>query len=166
MILLVGAGGHARACIDVIEQAGIFQVGGLVGLPDEVGNSELGYPIVAVALEATVIEKHLTIDRKLPGPDHEASLEPDEFNRMVSATRNIEQAMGDGIKRLSSSVVKNTVIARESIVAARAIRMGEVFDETNLTVKRPSTGISPMLWDELLGRRASCDYSAHELIEH
>jgi N,N'-diacetyllegionaminate synthase len=122
-------------------------------------------PIAAVALGATVIEKHLTLDRKLPGPDHKASLEPDEFAAMVCAIRNIEQAMGDGIKRPSTSEAKNKPIARKSLVAAKAIKSGERFTPENLTAKRAGTGISPMLWDEMVGRTATRDYGADELIE-
>jgi len=122
-------------------------------------------PIVSVALGATVIEKHLTLDRNLPGPDHKASLEPDEFAAMVCAIRNIEQAMGDGIKRPSSSEAKNKSIARKSLVAAKPIKAGERFTPVNLTAKRPGTGISPMRWDEVLGRTATRDYGADEMIE-
>ena len=108
-------------------------------------------PIAAVALGATVIEKHFTLDRTLPGPDHRASLEPEELQAMVQAIRNIEIVLGDGIKRLSPSEAKNKPIARKSIVAATAIHNGESFTETNLTVKRPGTGISPMRWVEICG---------------
>ncbi|MCR4308126.1 MAG: N-acetylneuraminate synthase [Candidatus Berkelbacteria bacterium] len=122
-------------------------------------------PIAAVAMGATVIEKHFTLDRSLPGPDHKASLEPDELKAMVAAIRNIEKAMGDGIKRPSPSETKNIPIARKSVVAAKAIQAGDAFSDTNLTVKRPGTGISPMRWDELLGQSASRDYEPDELIE-
>jgi N,N'-diacetyllegionaminate synthase len=122
-------------------------------------------PIAAVALGATVIEKHLTLDRNLPGPDHKASLEPDEFAAMVRAIRNIEQAMGDGIKRPSPSESKNKAIARKSLVAARSIKAGERFTPENLTAKRPGTGVSPMRWDEVMGRTATCNYGVDEMIE-
>ena len=122
-------------------------------------------PIAAVAMGATVIEKHFTLDRNLPGPDHKASLEPEELKAMVTAIRNIEKAMGDGIKRPSPSETKNIPIARKSVVAAKAIQAGEMFTETNLAVKRPGTGISPMCWDELLGQIASRNYEQDELIE-
>jgi N,N'-diacetyllegionaminate synthase len=122
-------------------------------------------PIAAVALGATVIEKHFTLDRTLPGPDHRASLEPYELKAMVRAIRNIEQALGDGIKRPSPSEAKNIPIARKSLVAAVAIQTGERFTETNLTAKRPGSGISPMCWDEILGRTANRDFEADELIE-
>jgi Sialic acid synthase len=121
-------------------------------------------PIAAVALGATVIEKHLTLDRNLPGPDHKASLEPDEFRAMVRAIRNIEQAMGDGIKRPSLSEGKNKPVARKSLVAAMPIQAGEPFTPDNVTAKRPGTGISPMLWDEVMGRVAVRDFAVDELI--
>ena len=122
-------------------------------------------PIAAVTLGATVIEKHLTLDRNLAGPDHKASLEPDEFAVMVRAIRNIEQAMGDGIKRPSPSEAKNKPIARKSLVAARSIKAGEQFTPENLTAKRPGTGVSPMRWDKAMGRTATRDYGADEMIE-
>lgn len=135
-----------------------------VGYSDHTMGIEL--PIAAVALGATVIEKHLTLDRSLPGPDHRASLEPGEFAHMVRAIRNIEQAVaGDGIKRPSPSEAKNRAIARKSIVAARDIAAGEAFSADNLTAKRPGTGISPMRWDEVVGRTAHRAFAADELIE-
>ena len=121
--------------------------------------------IAAVALGATVIEKHFTLDRNLPGPDHQASLEPKELKKMVRAIRNIEKAMGDGVKRPSPSEMKNMPIARKSLVAAHAIREGEVFSEVNLAVKRPGTGLSPMRWDEVLGCKAPRDFKVDEMIE-
>ena len=121
--------------------------------------------VAAVALGATVIEKHLTLDCNLPGPDHKASLEPEEFKAMVVAIRNIEKAMGDGVKRPSPSETKNKPIARKSLVAAQTIRKGELFCETNLAVKRPGTGLSPMRWDEVLGSKAPRDFEIDELIE-
>lgn len=134
-----------------------------VGYSDHTQGIEV--PIAAVALGATVIEKHFTLDRNLPGPDHKASLEPDELKAMVTAIRNIELAIGDGVKRPSPSESKNIQIARKSIVAARAIRAGEAFAEHNLAVKRPGAGINPMRWDEILGRRAPRDFAPDELIE-
>jgi len=121
-------------------------------------------PIAAVALGATVIEKHLTLDRDLPGPDHKASLEPEEFVSMVRAIRNIEQAIGDGIKRPSASEAKNKSIARKSLVAIKPICAGEQFSVENVGVKRPGGGISPMRWDEVMGRVAVRDFTADELI--
>lgn len=135
-----------------------------VGYSDHTKGIEV--PIAAVALGATVIEKHFTLDRTLPGPDHKASLEPDELKAMVSAIRNIEQAVGgDGTKHVSESERKNIAIARKSIVAARDIKAGEVFTEENITVKRPGSGISPMRWEEVLGLKAKREFNEDELIE-
>ena len=114
---------------------------------------------------AIVIEKHFTLDRNMEGPDHRASLEPDELKAMVRAIRNIEKAFGDGIKRPSLSEIKNREIARKSIVAARNIRKGEIFTEKNLTTKRPGTGISPMGWDTIIGREAKRYFEEDEIIE-
>lgn len=133
-----------------------------VGYSDHTSGIEVS--IAAVALGATVIEKHLTLDRNLAGPDHNASLEPDEFAAMVRAIRNIEKAMGDGIKRPSPSEAKNKSIARKSLVASTSILAGERFTAENVTAKRPGTGISPMRWDEVIGRVAARDFAADELI--
>lgn len=121
-------------------------------------------PIAAVALGATVIEKHFTLDRNLPGPDHKASLEPRELKTMVDGIRNIERALGDGIKRHSVSELKNKPIARKSLVAIRSIRAGETFSADNMGAKRPGTGLSPMHWDEVIGRTATKDFTVDELI--
>ena len=121
-------------------------------------------PIAAVALGACVIEKHFTLDRTLEGPDHKASLEPNELKSMVQSIRNIEIALGDGLKRPSSSERKNKIAARKSIVANCDIKKGELFTETNLTIKRPGNGISPMLWNDLVGKPADKDYKADDLI--
>ena len=135
-----------------------------VGYSDHTKGIEV--PIAAVALGATVIEKHFTLDRTLPGPDHKASLEPDELKAMVSAIRNIEKAVGgDGTKHVSESERKNIAIARKSIVAACDIKAGEVLTEDNLTVKRPGSGISPMCWEEVIGKKAKHDFSEDDLIE-
>ena len=135
-----------------------------VGYSDHTKGIEV--PIAAVALGATVIEKHFTLDRNMEGPDHKASLEPDELKAMVSAIRNIEQAVGgDGTKHVSESERKNIAIARKSIVAACDIKAGEVFTEQNLTVKRPGSGISPMCWGEVLGMKAKRNFAEDELIE-
>lgn len=135
-----------------------------VGYSDHTKGIEV--PIAAVALGAKVIEKHFTLDRSLPGPDHKASLEPNELKAMVSAIRNIEKAIGgDGIKHVSDSERKNIAIARKSIVAACDIKKGEVFTERNLTVKRPGSGISPMSWEVVLGQSAKKDFYEDELIE-
>lgn len=122
-------------------------------------------PIAAVAMGACVIEKHFTLDRNLPGPDHKASLEPTELTAMVKAIRNIEQALGEGGKHVSNSERKNIPIARKSIVAARKIIKGELLTEDNITVKRPGNGISPMKWDEVLGTKAIKDFDYDQLIE-
>jgi N,N'-diacetyllegionaminate synthase len=119
----------------------------------------------AVALGATVIEKHITLSRNLPGPDHRASIEPDELNNMVTAIRNIEEALGDGIKRPSASESKNISIARKSLVASCSIKSGEIFTERNISVKRPGTGLSPMLWDKVLGSKAPRNFFPDEFIE-
>ena len=135
-----------------------------VGYSDHTKGIEV--PIAAVALGATVIEKHFTLDRNMEGPDHKASLEPDELKAMVRAIRNIEKAVGgDGTKHVSESERKNIANARKSIVAACDIKAGEVFTEQNLTVKRPGSGISPMKWDEVVGMTAKRDFAEDELIE-
>ena len=134
-----------------------------VGYSDHTPGIEI--PVAAVALGATIIEKHFTLDCNLPGPDHKASLEPDRFKAMVDAIRNVETALGDGIKRPSASELKNKPIARKSLVAARHIRAGERFSAENLTAKRPGTGISPMQWDEVIGRVAVRDFQTDELID-
>ena len=121
--------------------------------------------IAAVAMGATVIEKHFTLDRNLPGPDHQASLEPDELKAMVSAIRNIEIALGDGVKRLTPSEARNKPVARKSLVASAPIKAGECFGAHNMTAKRPGTGISPMRFDEVAGRQAKRDFAEDELIE-
>lgn len=122
-------------------------------------------PIAAVALGACIIEKHFTLNRNMDGPDHKASLEPDELNAMVKAIRNIEKAIGSGEKKVSLSEQKNIAVARKSIVAATEICEGELFTEENLTVKRPGTGISPMLWDSVVGNTAKKSYKPDDLIE-
>jgi N,N'-diacetyllegionaminate synthase len=134
-----------------------------VGYSDHTAGIEI--PVAAVALGAKVIEKHFTLDRNLPGPDHQASLEPQELKAMVDAIRNIERALGDGIKRPSVSELKNKPIARKSLVAVDNIRTGEVFSADNVGTKRPGTGISPMLWDDVMGKVAKRDFSIDELIE-
>lgn len=134
-----------------------------VGYSDHTKGIEV--PIAAVALGATVIEKHFTLDCTLPGPDHKASLEPDELKAMVAAIRNIEKAVdGDGTKHVSESERKNIAIARKSIVAAYDIKAGETFTDENLTVKRPGNGISPMRWEDVLGQKAKKDFKEDELI--
>lgn len=149
---------NLRAMLSIRQAFGVQ-----IGYSDHTSGIEVA--IAAVALGASVIEKHLTLDRHLPGPDHKASLEPDEFAAMARAIRNIEQAMGDGLKRPTPSEAKNKAVARKSLVAAKPIRAGEQFTTENLSVKRPGTGISPMRWDEVLGRVAERDFVIDELIE-
>lgn len=185
--------GEIEAALDVLEESGVHRkqitvlhcnteyptpmedvnlqamlsIGEAFGVAVGYSDHTLGIevPIAAVAMGATVIEKHFTLDCTLPGPDHRASLEPEELKAMVQAIRNIEKALGDGIKRPSPSEVKNKPIARKSLVSAIAIRAGECFTDTNLAVKRPGTGISPMRWDEVIGRTAMRDFEVDELIE-
>ncbi|GAB5348740.1 N-acetylneuraminate synthase [Alteriqipengyuania sp. 357] len=150
---------NLRAMNQIAETYGVA-----IGYSDHTPGIEV--PIAAVALGATVIEKHFTLDRTLPGPDHLASLEPDELAAMCSGIRNIEQAVaGDGIKRPSASEIGNRAIVRKSIVASRDIAKGEIFSEDNLGTKRPGTGISPMRWDEVIGRPAPRGFTTDELIE-
>jgi N,N'-diacetyllegionaminate synthase len=125
----------------------------------------IAIPIAAVALGAGVIEKHVTLDRTMPGPDQRASLEPSELRAMIAGIRSVEAALGDGVKRPTASELRNRPIARKSLVAARAIRAGEPFGPDNLATKRPGTGLSPMLWDEVVGRRATRDYAPDEMID-
>ena len=185
--------GDVEAAIDVLEQAGtprnkltvlhctteyptpmnevnlramqgIHEAFGVaIGYSDHTQGLEVA--IAAVAMGATVIEKHFTLDRNLPGPDHQASLEPVELTAMVTAIRNIEVALGDGIKRLTPSEARNKPVARKSLVASRVIKAGEIFTAKNLTAKRPGTGISPMCWDEVLGKKALRDFTEDELID-
>lgn len=122
-------------------------------------------PIAAVALGATVIEKHFTLSKSMNGPDHKASLEPDELKAMINAIRNIEAALGNGIKFPSPSEIKNKIAARKSIVAARCIKVNELLTVENLTVKRPGNGISPIMWESVLGLRANRNYAEDEQIE-
>jgi len=134
----------------------------------EVGYSDhtigIEVAIAAAAMGASVIEKHFTINRNLPGPDHQASLEPGELKDMIFAIRNIEIAMGDGVKDLSPSEVKNQPVIRKSLVALKAIEAGELFTNQNVTTKRPGTGISPMRWDEFIGKPAQKNYKEDDLI--
>jgi len=133
-----------------------------VGYSDHTRGIEV--PVAAVARGARVIEKHFTLDKTMEGPDHKASLEPDELAAMVSAIRNIEQALGSPEKRVAEAEAPNIEVARKSIVAARDIRAGELLTEENLSVKRPGNGLSPMLWDKVIGTRAISDFRADELI--
>ena len=185
--------GDIEAAIDVLEQAGTRRTsitvlhctteyptpmaevnlramqsiraafGVAVGYSDHTQGIEVA--IAAVGMGATVIEKHFTLDRNLPGPDQQASLEPAELKSMVTAIRNIEVALGDGIKRLTPSEARNKPIARKSLVASQAIKAGDIFSTENITTKRPGTGISPMRWDEVMGLAAPRDIAADELIK-
>ncbi len=142
------------------EMADIFQKP--VGYSDHTVGIEV--PIAAAALGAVVIEKHFTLDKGMAGPDHRASLEPDELDAMVKAIRNIEKSLGDGKKRRTKSEEKNYQAARKSIVAKSCIKAGDVFTEENIAVKRPGTGISPMRWYEIIGKRSQRDYEKDELL--
>lgn len=184
--------GEIEAAIDVLEQAGTQRAdmtalhctteyptpmtevnlramqsihaafGVAVGYSDHTSGIEVA--IAAVALGASVIEKHFTLDRNLPGPDHKASLEPEELKAMVAAIRNIEIALGDGIKRLTQGEARNKPVARKSLVASMTIKAGEIFSVQNIAAKRPGTGISPMRWDEIMGQVARRDYQEDDLI--
>jgi len=134
-----------------------------VGYSDHTQGIEVA--IAAVAMGAIVIEKHFTLDRNLPGPDHQASLEPAELQHLVISIRNIELALGDGIKRPASGEFSNKSVARKSLVASKPIKAGELFSVENVTIKRPGTGITPMLWDKVLGQCARRDFLVDDLIE-
>lgn len=151
--------GHVNLlAMDAIKQA----TGLAVGYSDHTLGIEV--PVAAVALGATVIEKHFTLDRSLPGPDHAASLTPDELKQMVSSIRNIEEAMGKHEKFVTDSERKNITVARKSIVASCYIKKGELFTAENITVKRPGNGLSPMLWDSVIGTVATRDFETDQLI--
>jgi len=120
--------------------------------------------IAAVAMGATIIEKHFTLDKTMDGPDHKSSISPDELKEMVSSIRNIEKALGSSIKKPSKSEMPNITMARKSIVASKSIKKGELFSEKNLTTKRPGTGINPMNWDSILGKVAERDYQIDDLL--
>jgi N,N'-diacetyllegionaminate synthase len=148
---------NLRAMLEIRDRFGVQ-----VGYSDHTQGIEV--PIAAVALGASVIEKHFTLDKNMKGPDHKASLEPDELKAMVCAIRNVEQTLGSGHKTISESERKNIEIARKSIVAACPIKKGELFTEENLTVKRPGNGISPMRWSEVIGKTAAKDFEEEEMI--
>lgn len=148
---------NLKAMLEIEERFGVK-----IGYSDHTKGIEV--PIAAVALGATVIEKHFTLDRNMEGPDHKASLEPEELKAMVSAIRNIEQALGTGHKTVSESERKNMEIARKSIVAARPIKKGEILTDENITVKRPGNGVSPMRWEEVIGTIAVKDFDEEEMI--
>lgn len=148
---------NLRAMLTIGEHLGVR-----TGYSDHTVGIEV--PVAAVALGAGMIEKHFTLDRDLPGPDHKASLEPHELAAMVRSIRNIEQALGSAEKQVSASEAPNIEVARKSIVAARPISKGEILTEENITVKRPGSGISPMRWDEVIGTAAVRDFGYDELI--
>ena len=149
---------NLKAMLTIREELGVN-----IGYSDHTLGIEV--PIAAVAMGATVIEKHFTLDRILTGPDHAASLEPHELKSMVTAIRNIKKAMGDGIKKPSPSETRNIPIARKSIVAKKPIKKGEHYSEENITVKRPGTGISPMQWDSIIVQISKKDFNKDDLIE-
>ena len=149
---------NLSAMLELFDQFGLP-----VGLSDHTPGWECD--VAATVLGATVIEKHFTLDKSLPGPDQKASLDPAEFKAMVQAVRHVEAAIGDGRKHVTASEAPNKPIARKSIVAARAIHAGEVFTADNLTTKRPGDGISPMRWYEVLGQTAKRDFAEDEKIE-
>lgn len=148
---------NLKAMLEIGEKFGVK-----IGYSDHTKGIEV--PIAAVALGASVIEKHFTLDKTMEGPDHKASLEPDELKAMVSAIRHIEQALGTGHKTISDSERKNIEIARKSIVASRPIKQGEVLTEESITVKRPGNGINPMRWKEVIGTTAVKDFEEEEMI--
>lgn len=149
---------NLKAMLEIKEKFGVK-----IGYSDHTEGIEI--PIAAVALGATVIEKHFTLDKNMEGPDHKASLEPSELKAMVKSIRNIEQALGTGHKTISESERKNIEIARKSIVAAKDIKEGDIFTEDNITVKRPGNGISPMEWENVIGKVAKRNFQEEELIE-
>jgi N,N'-diacetyllegionaminate synthase len=149
---------NLRAMLSIRDALGVA-----VGYSDHTAGIEVA--VAATALGASVIEKHFTMDRNLPGPDHKASLEPAELKAMVTAIRNIEQALGNGVKRPTASELRNRPVARKSIVARVGIARGDVFTAEKLSAKRPGTGLSPMLWDRVVGSVARRDFRADELIE-
>lgn len=134
-----------------------------IGYSDHTMGIEI--PIASVALGAKVVEKHFTLDRKMEGPDHRASLEPEELKKMVQGIRKVEEALGSGIKAPTVSELRNKEVARKSVVANKDIKKGAIFTAENLTVKRPGTGLSPMKWPEIIGTEAKRDYKEDELIE-
>lgn len=148
---------NLRAMLTLKKEFGVS-----VGYSDHTKGIEV--PIAAVAMGAEIIEKHFTLDKNLPGPDHKASLEPNELACMIDGIRNIEKALGSYEKKVTDSEWENIAIARKSIVALKTIKKGEIFTEENLTVKRPGTGISPMRWNEILGKVSDKDYHEDEMI--
>jgi len=153
--------------MDDVNLRAMLTIGTELGVPVGYSDHTLGIevPVAAVALGARVIEKHFTLDKEMTGPDHKASLDPRELKAMVKAIRNIEKALGSPLKRSSPSEAKNKAVARKSLVAATDIKAGEAFTESNVTAKRPGTGISPMSWDSVVGKVAKRDFRKDELLE-
>lgn len=149
---------NLRAMLTIRDTFGVA-----VGYSDHTEGIEIA--VGAVALGASLIEKHFTLDRTLPGPDHKASLEPSELKALVTAVRNVRTALGDGVKRPTVSELQNMVVVRKSLVATQPIKAGELFTRENLGVKRPGNGISPMRLEELVGRRANRSYMIDEVIQ-
>lgn len=149
---------NLRAMITLKEELGVA-----VGYSDHTQGIEV--PVAAVALGAAVIEKHFTLDKSMEGPDHKASLEPDELRKMVRQIRNIGLVLGNGQKEPSDSEKKNVTIVRKSIVAKKYIKKGDIYTEENITTKRPGSGVSPMRWNEVIGQKAVKDFDVDELIE-
>lgn len=149
---------NLRAMLTIKDKFGVK-----VGYSDHSLGIEI--PIAAASLGAQIIEKHFTLDKNMEGPDHKVSLDTGELKAMVKAIRNIEKALGDGVKKVSSSELKNIPMARKSIIAARDIKSGEIFTDKNISVKRPGLGINPMKWDEVIGKIAKKDFKEDELIE-
>ena len=147
---------------------GLHQIDLLKSMSDFVGYSDhtigIEVPIAAVALGAKVIEKHLTLDKNLPGPDHKSSIEPKEFINMVTCIRNVEKCLGSNRKIPSPSEIKNKVLIRKSIVASKRIKPGDTFDYENVTFKRPGSGLSPMMIDEIIGKISTKEYKKDDFI--
>ncbi|MHB1016848.1 MAG: N-acetylneuraminate synthase [Coriobacteriia bacterium] len=167
LVTLLHCTSEYPAPYDEINLRAMVALGREFGLPYGYSDHTLGNEVAlsAIALGAVVVEKHLTLDRSMPGPDHAASAEPAQIADLIRAIRHIEAALGDGVKRPMPSELSTMRVARKSIVAARDIAEGERFAEENLTTKRPASGVSPMAWDRLLGRPASRGYRADERID-
>ena len=153
--------------MDDVNLKAMVKMGEELKLPYGYSDHTLGIeiPVAATALGATVIEKHFTLDKAMKGPDHKVSLEPMEFRMMVQMIRNVENALGDGLKKVTQSEKNNVMIGRKSIVAARSIKKGDYFTPENITIKRPGKGISPMEWDTVIGKISNRDYEEDEIIE-
>lgn len=165
-ISLLHANTQYPAPISDVNLIAMVTIGKTFGLKFGYSDHTLGIEIAvgAVAMGASIIEKHFTLDKTMLGPDHKASLEPNELKAMINAIRNIEIAFGDGIKRASKGEIENIIVARKSIVAKTKIKKGEIFTELNLCTKRPANGISPMRWNEVVGKVASRDYDEDDFV--